>query len=139
MTENEIRTINGKEIVLYREIETDLYRFSKDVVDMLLQAFEEAEQYREIGTVEEFKSLKEKSMAKKPILSTEIVNQLAQEYNNDFCEWKQHEREIYVYFTQCGQAHIFVDGNPEENNHVFCPYCGKKIKVAHYQSKGEQL
>ena len=77
MTENEIRIINGKEIVLYREIETDLYRFSKDVVDMLLQAFEEAEQYREIGTVEEFKALKEKSMAKKPILSTEIVNQLA--------------------------------------------------------------
>ena len=53
MTENEIRIINGKEIVLYREIETDLYRFSKDVVDMLLQAFEEAEQYRVIGTVEE--------------------------------------------------------------------------------------
>ena len=137
MTENEIRIINGKEIVLYREIETDLYRFSKDAVDMLFQTFEEAEQYREIGTVEEFKALKEKSMAKKPILSTEIVNQLADEYNNDFCEWKQHEREIYVYFTQCGQAHIFVDGNPEENNHVFCPYCGKKIKVAHYQSKGE--
>ena len=84
MTENEIRIINGKEIVLYREIETDLYRFSKDVVDMLLQACEEAEQYREIGTVEEFKALKEKSMAKKPSLSTEIVNQLADEYNNDF-------------------------------------------------------
>ena len=77
MTENEIRIINGKKVVLYREIETDLYRFSKDVVDMLLQAFEEAEQYREIGTVEEFNALKEKSMAKKPILSTEIVNQLA--------------------------------------------------------------
>ena len=68
MTENEIRIIIGKKIVLYREIETDLYRFSKDAVDMLLQAFEEAEQYREIGTVEEFKVLKEKSMAKKPIL-----------------------------------------------------------------------
>ena len=67
MTENEIRTINGKEIVLYREIETDLYRFSKDVVDMLLQAFEEAEQYREIGTIEEFKALKEKAEVKKPI------------------------------------------------------------------------
>ena len=53
MTENEIRTINGKEIVLYREIETDLYRFSKDAVDMLLEALEEREQYRAIGTVEE--------------------------------------------------------------------------------------
>ena len=49
--------------------------------------------------------------------------------SDDVCEWKQHEKEIDVYFTECGQAHIFVDGNPEENNHVFCPYCGKKIKV----------
>ena len=58
-----------------------------------------------------------------------IVNQLAEEYNNDVCEWKQHEREIDVYFTECGQAHIFVDGNPEENNYEYCPYCGKKIKI----------
>ena len=48
---------------------------------------------------------------------------------DDVCEWKQHEKEIDVYFTECGQAHIFVDGNTEENNHVYCPYCGKKIKV----------
>lgn len=59
----------------------------------------------------------------------EIVNQVEQEYNNDFCEWTEHETEIDVYFTKCGQAHIFVDGTPEENNHEFCPYCGKKIKV----------
>lgn len=58
-----------------------------------------------------------------------IVNQLAEEYDNDVCEWKQHEREIDVYFTECGQAHIFVDGNPEENNYEYCPYCGKKIKI----------
>lgn len=62
-------------------------------------------------------------------LCTGIVNQLAEEYNNDVCEWKQHEREIDVYFTECGQAHIFVDGNPEENNYEYCPYCGKKIKI----------
>ena len=59
----------------------------------------------------------------------EIVNQLAEEYDNDVCEWKQHEREIDVYFTECGQAHIFVNGNPEENNYEYCPYCGKKIKI----------
>ena len=52
MTENEIRIINGKEIVLYREIETDLYRFSKDVVDMLLQAFEEAEQFVKLQDIQ---------------------------------------------------------------------------------------
>ena len=59
----------------------------------------------------------------------EIVNQLAEEYNNDVCEWKQHEKEIDVYFTECGQAHIFVDGNPEENNYEYCPNCGKKLKA----------
>ena len=61
MTENEIRIINGKEIVLYREIETDLYRLSKDAVDVLLKAFEEKEQYEAIGTIDEFKDLKEKN------------------------------------------------------------------------------
>ena len=58
-----------------------------------------------------------------------IVEQLAEEHNNDFCEWEADDKEIDVYYTKCGQAHIFIDGNPEENNHVFCPYCGKKIKV----------
>ena len=60
MTENERLTINGKEVTLYREVETNLYRFSKDAVDMLLEALEEREQYRAIGTIEEFKALKEK-------------------------------------------------------------------------------
>lgn len=69
--------------------------------------------------------------------SIEIVNELAEEYNNGFCEWTQDDKEIDVYYTKCGQAHIFIDGNPEENNHVYCPYCGKKIKVAPYQPKGE--
>ena len=69
--------------------------------------------------------------------SIKIVNQLAEEYNGDFCEWEADDKEIDVYYTKCGQAHIFIDGNPKENNHVFCPYCGKKIKVAPYQPEGE--
>lgn len=67
----------------------------------------------------------------------EIVNELAEEYNNYFCEWEQDDKEIDVYYTKCGQAHIFIYGNPDENNHVYCPYCGKKIKIALYQPKGE--
>ena len=76
-------------------------------------------EYESIGTIDEVKTLKEKNTPK----------ELAEEYDNDVCEWKQHEREIDVYFTECGQAHIFVDGNPEENNYEYCPYCGKKIKI----------
>lgn len=63
----------------------------------------------------------------------EIVKQLAEEYNNDFCEWMQDDVGEGVYCTKCGQMHIFIDGSPEENDHEFCPYCGKKIKIAPYQ------
>ena len=70
-------------------------------------------------------------------LSIQIVNQLAEEYTNDFCEWMQDDVGEGVYCTKCGQMHIFIDGSPEENDHEFCPYCGKKIKIAPYQPKGE--
>jgi len=58
--------------------------------------------------------------------SFEIVNQVAEEHEQEVCEWKPHED---VYSTKCGQMHIFIDGSPQENEHVYCPYCGKKIKV----------
>lgn len=38
------------------------------VMDMAIQALEEIQQYRSIGTVEEFKALKEKAEPKKPII-----------------------------------------------------------------------
>lgn len=37
------------------------------VMDMAIQALEEIQQYRAIGTVEELQALKEKSVAKKPL------------------------------------------------------------------------
>lgn len=40
MIKKEVRAINGKEIVLYQDIETGLYRFGKDAVDVLLEALE---------------------------------------------------------------------------------------------------
>lgn len=111
MTENEIRIINGKEIVLYREIETDLYRFSKDVVDMLLQEFEEAEQYRVIGTVEEFKALKEnqckcEDCAGCTVWKCDCANirqQAIDEFVKKICE-KYTEEEIKGNYKQyCGE------------------------------------
>lgn len=55
----------------------------------------------------------------------EIVNQLAEEYNNDFCEWKQEDEEG---FSNCrfNYQEIISD---EVSGFVYCPYCGKKIKV----------
>ena len=100
-----------------------------EALDVAIQAIEkqsmvneilhELREYSAIGTIEELQDLKEKNTPK----------ELAEEYDNDVCEWKQHEREIDVYFTECGQAHIFVDGNPEENNYEYCPYCGNKRKA----------
>lgn len=59
----------------------------------------------------------------------EIVNQLAEEYNNDFCEWRLCDEEANVYDTTCMNPHILLEGSPSDNNYKFCPYCGKKIKV----------
>ena len=72
----------------------------------------------------------------------DIVNQLAEEYNNDVCEWEKGSSGYVgypAYYSRCCttnskglemQTHIISDWK-------FCPYCGKKIKVSPYQPKGE--
>ena len=52
-----------------------------------------------------------------------IVNQLAEEYNNDFCEWKKENSNKYV----CN-AHAEIHDS-RVLDWCVCPYCGKKIKV----------
>lgn len=32
-----------------------------------------------------------------------------------------------VWKTGCGCDHEFIDGNPEENEYKFCPYCGGEL------------
>ena len=81
-----------------------------------------------------------------------IVNQLAEEYincstdtstdcstdnSNDGCEWDSDFNYItgrYKRNTQCG--YTFYDLHHAEDFKI-CPYCGKKIKIAPYQPKGE--
>ena len=67
------------------------------------------------------------------------VNQLAEEYNNDFCEWFK-----YDYRTIAPKHHDNIWAISEnlywryggKDAHIkFCPYCGKKIKVV--EAKGE--
>ena len=69
----------------------------------------------------------------------EIVNKLAEEYKNDFCEWRLCDEEANVYDTTCRNPHILIEGSPTDNNYEYCPYCGKKIKIAPYQPKGEYV
>jgi hypothetical protein len=48
--------------------------------------------------------------------------------NISVCVWAQDYDEDSVYDTSCDNRHEFITGGVTENNYVFCPYCGKKIK-----------
>ena len=56
----------------------------------------------------------------------QIVNQLAEEYNNDFCEWEYDDFED-GWQTSCGTTFSLCDSDKEITH--YCPCCGKKIKV----------
>lgn len=68
----------------------------------------------------------------------EIVTELAEEYkvsemptgSEGFCEWKKGKSGVFPIKTDCGNS---MDVN---YGYEFCPYCGKKIKVAPY-TEGE--
>ena len=61
------------------------------------------------------------------------TKELAEEHNNDFCEWEYDEFET-KWQTDCGVLFALHDSDREITQ--FCPYCGKKIKVAPY-TEGE--
>ena len=68
-----------------------------------------------------------------PVIPTadaiEIVNQVEQEYNNDFCEWERDYKFVSdKYKVETGCGYTFYDLHHAEP-FIGCPYCGKKIKV----------
>jgi rRNA maturation endonuclease Nob1 len=46
------------------------------------------------------------------------------------CIWKEDE-EYGMYETGCGNAFQTIEGDIEENNFKFCPYCGGSIRQEH--------
>lgn len=56
-----------------------------------------------------------------------IVNQLAEEYNNDFCEWN-YDGAMYERCPHTETLFARIH-NCDEKIFKFCPYCGKRIKV----------
>lgn len=42
------------------------------------------------------------------------------------CHWKE-DSDGFCYETGCGNAHVFIDGGPKENNYKYCPYCGGRL------------
>lgn len=44
------------------------------------------------------------------------------------CKWTEDENGAYD--SECNNKFEFLGGSsPEENGFIYCPYCGKKIKV----------
>lgn len=68
----------------------------------------------------------------------EIVNQLAEEYDNDFCEWKFETTGIVWHCNGCETYNLPYAMNLmiiADDFECKCPHCGKKIKVV--EPKGE--
>ena len=62
----------------------------------------------------------------------EIVNQLAEEYNGDFCEWKFETTGIVWHCNGCETYNLPYAMNLmiiADDFECKCPHCGKKIKV----------
>ena len=61
----------------------------------------------------------------KAVLSVQSSDLLAEKV----CGWSGicHDVEGDIWQTECGNSHVFFEGNPKDNSHVYCPYCGKKI------------
>lgn len=67
---------------------------------ILCNLIEEVQQYRAIGTIEEFKALKEKSVAKKPLAHDDCENYLIR----CTCGKCTDTRFFHGFCTWCGQA-----------------------------------
>lgn len=45
-----------------------------------------------------------------------------------YCYWTPaHEFDSSYWMTDCSHTFEFIEGDPEENNFAFCPYCGGKL------------
>lgn len=43
------------------------------------------------------------------------------------CKWEYDDDDFWE--ASCGDAFMFADAGPFENNFKFCPYCGKPLVV----------
>ena len=95
--------------------------------NIAIKCIEELQEYRSIcDSPEKLKLIDELYLER-----CEEINRLKAELSEkeeEFCEWEVWNEEADCYHTSCENAHFFVDGSPKDNKHVFCPYCGRKIK-----------
>lgn len=87
-----------------------------EALDVAINALEQVQQYRQIGTVEKFREAVEKQTAKKPeFVDTRFMNN--GKHISDGCQLQKCYR-----CPNCNQ-HIFHVWDDE----LYCKYCGQKI------------
>lgn len=72
-------------------------------IDIVKKGLEELEQYRAIGTIEEFKTLKEKSVGKKPIIKGLMAID-DRRYYCPKCNKRLYKEHFDVGYCNCGQS-----------------------------------
>ena len=44
-------------------------------------------------------------------------------------EWKEFDADMNAYSCSvCNEPQMFIEGNPEQNEYSFCPYCGAHME-----------
>ena len=102
------------------------------LVDKILASHPEERKSAE-EVLAEGKVMTKKLKEEKPLLYHNILKAM-EEYASqskgypEECEW-EYDEDYSCYDTSCDNAYCLLDGTLEENNHKYCPYCGKPIKV----------
>ena len=52
------------------------------------------------------------------------------------CEWTYDDIDDY-YETACKNAYCLADGTLKDNEHKYCPYCGRLIQLAQQAQEGK--
>lgn len=53
----------------------------------------------------------------------------------DWCEWTLIDAEFNAYDTSCRNPWCLEEGTPEDNKMIYCPACGRRIKVVKVENK----
>ena len=111
MTENETSVILNAELIHHSEIS-----IFYEALSNAINALEEVQQYRQIGTVEECRAAMEKQTAKKPeFVDTRFMNN--GKHISDGCQLQKCYK-----CPNCNQ-HIFHVWDDE----LYCKYCGQLL------------
>lgn len=81
-----------------------LYAGRKEKAEVILNAFEELEQYRALGTVEELREAREKQAPEKPTMKDLCTCPKCGTYNETIKKRRNTVNNDIVYCWHCGQA-----------------------------------